>query len=325
MGNKLLLSTFEMDEDAKSRLIESLPDGWEYRTDKEVGGDELPAVEILLLQGPLPKDKLPLMTNLRLIQSFSAGVDHVDFGIIPQNVIVCSNGGAFGGPIGEFVFGAVISLGRNLFLHDKDMREGKFVKTPQGIYLKGRTIGILGTGGIGQNVARLAKSFGMTTAGVNTSGQTAPNFDEVTTVDNLNPVLQKSDVIVVAVPLTMKTRNLLGKEEFLHMKPDCIIVNVARGAIISQEALYNFLRDHPEAKAAIDVWWRYPNLGEETVVQDYPISSLPNVLSSPHNSDGVEGQLKQGSDRAVENIIRYFYNEPLKGIVNREDYIDVKK
>jgi len=151
-----------------------------------------------------------------------------------------------------------------------------------------------------------------------------PSFDEITTLEGLHPVLQKSDVILVAVPLTDKTKNLLGPEEFRVMKPDCIIVNVARGAIINQEALYNFLKDHPDAKAALDVWWRYPKPGEEDVVQDFPIPQLPNVLSSPHYSDGVEEQLKLGSDSAVDNILRYVRSEPLKGIVDREDYTSFK-
>jgi D-3-phosphoglycerate dehydrogenase / 2-oxoglutarate reductase len=323
MERKIILSTVAIDEHAQSHLQESLGSEWEYKKDGEISGSELRNVEVLLLGGNwLTPEHLQPLTKLRMIQSFSAGVDHVNFGIIPQDVIVCANAGAFAGPIAEFVFGAVISLGRNLGEHDKEMREGRFVRTSLELYLKSKTIGILGTGGIGQNVARLAKCFGMRSIGVNTTGGAVPNFDEVISLARLDSLLKRSDVIVVAMPLTLKTRNLLGRNEFRLMKPECILVNVARGAIINQEALYEFLRDHPNAKAALDVWWSYPKPGEETATQDYPISELPNVLSYPHHSDGVEEQLKLGSDGAVANILRYVRkDEPLRGVVRREDYL----
>jgi phosphoglycerate dehydrogenase-like enzyme len=321
MGKKLILSTFKLDETSKARLIGSLSDDWEYRNEEEIGEDGFESVEILLLGGFwLTKERIRSMKNLRMIQSYSAGVEHIDFEAIPLDVAVCSNAGAFAGPIAEFVFGTVISLGRNLEMHDREMRNGKFIRTPLGLYLLGKTFGIIGTGGIGHETAKLAKSFGMKTMGINTTGSAVRDFDTVVNLDGLNTLLSESDVILVAAPLTVKTRDLLGCDQFRLMKPNCIIVNVARGAIINEQALYEFLRDHPDAKAALDVWWRYPKTGEGTVTQDYPISSLPNVLSSPHFSDGVGEQLKMGSDSAVDNIIRYLKNEPLKGIVRREDY-----
>jgi phosphoglycerate dehydrogenase-like enzyme len=323
LETKYILSSTSIDEHARSHLIESLEPGWEYKMDGELAGSDQENVEVLLLSGGwLTEDRIRPLKNLRMIQSLSAGVDHLNFGIIPEKVFVCANAGAFAGPIAEFVFGAVISLGRNLEQHDKEMREGRFVRTSLGLYLKGKTIGVLGTGGIGQDVARLAKSFGMRSIGVNTSGKATPNFDEVTTIARLDSVLKRSDVIVVAVPLTLKTRNLLGQREFGYLKSDCIIVNVARGAIINEQALYEFLREHPKAKAALDVWWNYPKPGEEKALQNYPISSLPNVLSSPHYSDGVDENSKLGSDSAVANILRYLrQDEPLKGVVRREDYL----
>ena len=312
-----------IDEQVKSRLTSALETGWEYKMEGEVTGAELEKVEVLLLGGSwLTMDRLRPLKYLRMIQSFSAGVDHVNFGIIPEHIIVCGNSGAFAGPIAEFVFGAVIGLGRNFGQHDKEMREDRFIRKPLGLYLKGRTIGILGTGGIGQDVAKLAKVFGMRSIGVNTTGGVAPDFDEVTTTARLDSVLKRSDVIVVAVPLTLKTRNLLGQREFGYLKPDCIIVNIARGAIINEQALYEFLRDHPKAKAALDVWWNYPKSGEEKASQNYPIATLPNVLLSPHFCDGVDEQLKLGSEGAVANILRYIRKDaPLKGVVRREDYV----
>jgi phosphoglycerate dehydrogenase-like enzyme len=328
-SSKLIVSTLEIDGEAKARLLDSLPSDWEYVTYDE--GANLEKAEVLLLSPKfvLTGERLAAMKNLRLIQSFSAGVDHLDFGIIPPDITVCANAGAFADPIAEFVLGAVISLGRNLEQHDKELRNGMFVQSPPGMFLKGKTIGVIGTGGIGQSVARIAKALGMVTFGVNTSGHPAPYFDRVSSLaGGLHSLLRESDIVVVAVPLTVKTRDLLGEKEFSALRPNCIIVNVARGAIINERALYDFLKTHPDAKAAIDVWWRYPkNRGKEDEIfeQDYPFGSLPNIRLSPHWSDGVHEFVKLGSNNAVDNIIRYLRNEPLKGVANREDYIGLQK
>lgn len=320
---KLVVSAIDIDSGSKARLIDSLPDGWQYKTEADVQSQELANVEILMLIGPLSEDKIHSMPNLRFIQSFSAGVDHIDFSIVPSTVIVCSNSGAFAGPIAEFTLGSIIALARNLRDHDRDMREKKFSQWPPGLYLREKTIGILGTGGIGQSVAHLSKCFGMKTIGVNTTGNAVPGFDEVTTSDRLDDVLRRSDVIVVALALNVKTRNLLGRDQFGVMKPECILVNVARAEIIDQESLYNFLKSHPSAKAAIDVWWSRPESSGEFTEQ-FPVSELPNVMSSPHFSAGVPESIKLGSDSAVENVIHYLRNEPLKGVVSREDYLGLK-
>jgi phosphoglycerate dehydrogenase-like enzyme len=315
----------KIDENSKSRLISSLGDEWEY-FEGEVPEGASDRVEIMLLGVSANwASMLPSLKNLRMIQTFSAGVDFFDFSPVPANVIICSNAGAFAGPIAEFVLGATIALARNFRKHDEDLREGKFIRDTSELYLRSKTIGILGTGGIGHATAKLAKSFGMRTLGMNTSGNKVDGFDQVFRREDMDFLLRQSDVVVVAVPLTNKTRDLLGQHEFEIVKPNCIIVNVARGAIINEEALYEFLKTHPGAKAALDVWWIYPKQGDQTFAQDYPISSLPNVLSYPHHSDGVDEQLRLGSNSVVDNIIRFVKkNEPLKGVVNREDYLGTK-
>lgn len=300
-------------------------DEWEY-FGEDILESDLGRVEILLIGGAANwASKLQSLKNLQMIQTFSAGVDFIDFSPVPSDVIICSNAGAFGGPIAEFVLGATIALARDFRKHDEEIREGKFIGKPPGLYLKGKTMGILGTGGIGHSVAKLAKAFGMRTLGMNSSGSIVPDFDEVLKREEMNSLLRRSDVLVVAVPLTNRTKDLLGRHEFEILKPTCIIVNVARGAIINEEALYQFLKTHPESKAALDVWWRYPKPGEQTFAQDYQISALPNVLSYPHHSDGVDEQLKIGCDHAVDNIIRFVKkSEPLKGVVRKEDYAGVR-
>ena len=318
----LILSNIEPTENARRVLGNEIAGKMEFSYDPEPSSQTLDRTEVLILQGKnwLTAGRIREMRNLRLIQSFSVGVEHLNYEIIPRQVIVCSNAGAFAEPIGEFVLGAVICLGRNLIEHDRKLKAGIFEHWPPGLFLKGKTMGIIGTGGIGQAVARFAVSFNMHTLGINTSGKPVPYFDEVSTPERLDSLMKKSDVIVVAVPLTNKTKNMIGKEELSFAKSNAIIVNVARGAIIDESALYEFLKSHPESKAAIDVWWKYPARGEKTFSQDTPIAALPNVLASPHFSDGVPEFFDLGWDSVVSNIARYLSGKPLKGLVNPEDY-----
>jgi len=321
LTGKLILSNVSLSDAAKSRLLDAIDGKMEFEIESEPSPERLRDVEILILAGKawLTKERLEKMENLRLIQCFSAGVEYLNHEIIPASVIVCSNAGAFAEPIVEFVFGSIVCLGRNLIEHDRKMKQGVFEQSPFGLFLKGKTIGVIGTGGIGQNVARVAKSFNMRTLGINTSGQSVPYFDSVSKLDNLESFLKESDIVVVAVPLTNRTKDLIGERELNHVKPDSIIINVARGAIINERALYNFLSSHPESRAAIDVWWRYPRTGEK-FAQNTPIETLPNVLASPHFSDGVPESFELGSESAINNVIRYLKGEPLKGRVRSEDY-----
>ena len=278
-------------------------------------------VDILVLQSS-PRVTARLFSdlpNLKVLQSMSAGVDFIDFSAIPPQVVVCSNAGAFGEPIAEHVLAMTLYFGRNLVRNHELVRGGTLEHPADGLFLRGKTIGIIGTGGIGRSVARVAKGFKMRTVGINTSGRPVENFDAVWGMDHLDDLLKQSDVVVIALPLNIKTRHLITAEKLGLMKEDCILVNVARGGIIAQDALYAHLKAHPRFRAGIDVWWRYPKKDEKFSL-DFPFFDLPNFLASPHNADAVPEAARLGQEHAFENVARYLAGEPLGRVIDKADY-----
>lgn len=277
-------------------------------------------VLVMLRSASVTKALFREMPNVRLVQSMSAGVDFIDFTAVPPDVTVCSNAGAFKDPIAEHVFAMVLCFAKNLSRNHERLRRGLFESSADGLFLGNKTIGVVGAGGIGQSVARVARGFNMRTVGINTTGRPVEGFDAVWKMDRLDDLLRQADVVVISLPLTVRTRNLIDAGRLSAMKEDCILVNVARGAIIAQDALYSHLKSHPSFRAGIDVWWRYPKEGEKFSL-DFPFFDLPNFLASPHNADGVPEALPLGQEHAFRNVIAYLDGGALERKVDRGDYL----
>jgi phosphoglycerate dehydrogenase-like enzyme len=255
----------------------------------------------------------------QLVQLLSAGANQVPFAGVPDSVVVASNVGAFAEPMAEHVLAMTLALVKRLPQKHAAMARGEFPQRPPTRSVADLVCGILGYGGIGKAVAALLRQLGMRIRAINTTGQTDDDVEFIGTLADLDEVLRPADVAVVALPLTNLTRGLIGRRELEVMKPDAIMINVARGAIVQERALYEHLLANPAFMAGIDAWWVEP-FGQGEFRTDFPFFELPNVLGSPHNSALVPGIEAVAARRAAENVARYLHGEPVKGIVRREDY-----
>ncbi len=293
---------------------------------KNKRNDEISGADVFLSLIPekeFKSDELALLHEGQLMQFMFAGVDHVDFEIFPENMMMASNVGAYAEPMAEHVLAMILALQKRLFEEHENMKKGQFNQMVMNKSLNKSTVGILGFGGIGKSSARLLKAFGSRILAINTSGYTDEPVDYAGTLDNLDYVLEESDVLIISLPLNKHTFELIGKQELGMMKKDAIVINVARGEIINQKALFEHLKSNPEFKAGIDAWWIEP-LRHGRFELNFPFFDLPNVLGSPHNSYAAEGALEEGVQTAVENINRFVKSEEIWGIVKREDYMSAE-
>ncbi len=232
----------------------------------------------------LSKEELLILKEskkLKLVQCILSGIDHIDFNIFP-NAKILGNIGGYSVMISEHVFGFVLYFTKNIQKNHENLRDGIYKQNTDNILLKGKTIGILGYGGIGKEIAKLSKAFGMYVIGINTTARTDdPNVDEIYTLKNLDYVLKKSDILVISLPLNKETENLINYEKLKLMKPNAILINVGRGKIIDQRDLYYFLKENKDFRVALDVWWKEPAFNEPFELE-YPFFELPNFLGSPH-------------------------------------------
>jgi glycerate dehydrogenase len=259
------------------------------------------------------------LKRTRLIQLIFAGADRIPFAVIPENINVASNTGAFAEPLAEHVLAMTLCLAKSIVPLHLQLGHGSFNQTGYNKELKGSTCGIIGMGGNGVAIARLMKGVGMEVHGINRSAKSSFPLDFIGTPADMEGVLRRSDVVVLTVPLTRQTFHLIGRHELQLMKPDGILINVARGKVIEQQALYHHLKTTPSFKAGIDTWWSEP-ADPSGFLLDYPFFELPNLLGSPHNADDVPGAMTAATKIAAKNIRDFLEGKAIKGEVNRADY-----
>ncbi len=267
----------------------------------------------------VPCEHLKRMERLEMFQSYAAGVDGLPWDCIPGNVIVCSNAGANADAVAEHAWALVLALAKNLHIHFERASRGEYVQSPGSLFLKGRVLGVIGLGSIGLRVAEIGKAFGMKVYGVSRSGVHKPPCDFVGGPGSLDKVLEESDVIVLAAPLTRETRGMIDLRRLRKLKRDAIMVNVGRAELVKREDLLQYLEENPGFRFASDVWWNI----KEDFRREAEILRYPNVVATPWIAGGFgnrevwEGML----EKAVENVVEYLRRGRPRNVVNRSDYV----
>jgi phosphoglycerate dehydrogenase-like enzyme len=157
--------------------------------------------------------------------------------------------------------------------------------------------------------------FAATRTGVS---EKADLVDQIVKIDDAEPLVREADFVIVAMPLTDATRGLVDSEFLSWMKPTSILVNISRGAVVDEEAVYTALKEKRIHCAALDVWWDYPEMGQRTKYpsDNYPFHELDNVVLSPHRAAYSENVMKNHITFVGENILRFIRGEPLLEVVD---------
>lgn len=263
----------------------------------------------------------PAAPRLRLLQLPGAGTDAIDFACVPAQTAVCNTYEHEIG-IAEYVMAGMLEWLIGLRSMDARFRQGDWTGShlcgPHHGEMFGKTVGILGYGHIGREVAKRARAFGMHILACGRQARTGDEYcEQVAGSDALDDVLARSDFVVVAAPLNADTAGLINARRLALMKPTAVLINVARGGIVEEGALYRALESGSLGGAILDVWYHYPNQGERRgpPPSAYPFHELPNVIVTPHASGWSEGITARRNRVIAENLDRLARGEPFLNLV----------
>jgi phosphoglycerate dehydrogenase-like enzyme len=255
------------------------------------------------------------------LQAPNAGVDGFRTDLLLPHTTVAN--AYFHGPaIAEYVVMMVLALRRDLLNLDAQFRKGNWDGSWIGGEIPpeeaiGRSLGLVGYGTIGREVATRTRALGMS---INVISAHPPkrkprDVDFWKGPAALPQLLKESDYIVLACPLNKETRGLIGPREFALMKRSAFLINVARGAVVGEEALFRALKERRIAGAAIDVWYRYPKGNEPCHPSRFPFHKLSNLVMTPHVSGWMLGTRQKRLQLVAENIDRLVAGKPLLNVV----------
>jgi phosphoglycerate dehydrogenase-like enzyme len=284
----------------------------------------IPALaEAEIVVGHIWRSDFPEAPRLKLLQAATAGIDMIDVPSLPRGIAVCNVYG-HEPAIAEYVIGTMLALTLRLFDAVTAFRAGSWAAhqpaggSPHG-EIFGKTIGIVGYGRIGRDVAKRAVPFGCKVIAANRS-PVADKGDasEIYPLTELDHMLPQCDVVLVAAGLGPETRALIDARRLTLMKPTALLINIGRAAIVDEEALYEALRDNRLGGAALDVWWQHwsPEHPDRRPSR-FPFHELPNVLMTPHCSGFTDGTADRRWGDLAANLDRFIRGEALQNVVLR--------
>lgn len=298
------------------------------RSASEIPTGVLMDVEVLYTSKILPEPEA--VPNLRWIQFHYAGIDHVaDDPLVRSGVTVTTLSGAAVSQMVEFAMMAMLAMGRRLPLMMSDKAEKRWAEDRFDRFepreLRGSTVGIIGYGSVGREIARVCRAMGskvlatkrdlkhLEDTGYMPEGQGDPGAELVERLyppQALRSMASLCDFLVVTVPLTPETRGIVDKRVLLSLKPSSYLIDLSRGGVVDHGALIEVLNENRLAGAALDV---YP---VEPLPESSPLWEMSNVILSPHVAGASKEYFERATDLFVENLHRYLADQPL---LNRFD------
>jgi len=259
-------------------------------------------------------ERVPEMKDLQWVMSFSAGIDHwAKWGKLPSHVpLTCLPGGS-GIPVAEFVIGLMLNLAKKFNQLWDQQKEKKFIRV-RGEELYGKTVGIVGLGGIGRQIAKRAKAFDMHVIGTDIMQMDIPHVDELYLNDQVDEVISQSDFLVLSCPETKETQGMMNERTFKLMKNTAYLINCARGTLIVKEDLIRALNEGWIAGAANDTHWVKKPLPSYLPPED-ELWDCNNILITPHISSWTDMYATRFGGAFADNIERFLKGEPLLNVV----------
>lgn len=272
-----------------------------------------PDAEVIL--GYFPPSVCAAAPRLRWIQSFSAGMDKFLFPeIIARDEVQISNvAGLYASQGGEHAWALLLALTRQipLAVHNKDKH--RWAGEPV-IEVTGSTLGVIGMGGFGMEIAKRAQGYDMTVIAVDAVRTQAPSYVaelKPATRQNLHDLLRRSDIVMTACPLTAETYHLISHEELALMKPSAYLINVTRGGIVDEAALIDALNAGQIAGAGLDV------VEKEPLSPDNPLWDAPNLILTPHRAGASQHRPRKIFEFFMQNLERYLQGERPANLIDK--------
>jgi D-3-phosphoglycerate dehydrogenase len=259
-------------------------------------------VVIVRSRTKVTKEIIEAGTQLKLIGRVGVGLDNVDLKAAEEKGIkVINTPEAPAEAVAELALGLTLSLARTIPQADHAMKEGKWIKSKlTGWELKGKTLGTVGLGNIGERVAKLAKAFGMNILITKRTPPTPALLKELEAeFVPLSELLKRSDIVTIHIPYTTETRHMIGEKELQLMKKSAYLINTSRGPIIDENALLKALQSEKLKGAALDVYELEPP-------RDWTLMRLPNVVCTPHIGAETEEAQKTGAILMADKVIDFF-------------------
>lgn len=254
----------------------------------------------------LAKDVINSAKKLKMISIWATSCHYADVQAAKEREIVVTHVPSYATEaVAEHAFALLLAAARRLLSADKHVRKGGFDWRPfGGIELRGKTLGVIGTGSIGCRVAEIAKAFEMQILGYDKY----PNMKRAKELGmkyvDLHTLLKESDFISLHVALTSETERLIGKKEFEIMKSGAVIVNTSQGKVIDEEALIKALKSGRVSCAGLDVF------EDEPPPKDNPLFELSNAILTPHVGFHTVEAVKRCSDICIDNVVKYLEGSP---------------